>query len=265
MGFPSSGMNFRVPIYVFQHPGVHRRPLFFPPRAHRRQPQPPAHQAHPRICHARSNSSAASRGTTRLGGWAFCPRVTTHRVALEIELRRRIARVKYLVVAFDHMGRRLAFTPAVPDLWFEVTRNEPLEVRAARRFTEHWRKAERDADEDEDIRPEDTGLSGKAWVQVLELSAARPRRRAQAAADQLPHARRSGHRRRGERTPPRRPLPRLALPRRTGAGRAARPRGGGTRTPARGPRPPAGAALRPAPGGQDRRGSRVRPPPCRGP
>src|SRR4051794_33684503 len=58
-----------------------------------------------------------------VAAWAFCPRVTTHRVPLAFELRRRIARVKYLVVAFDHFDRRVAFTPAVPDVWFEIARN----------------------------------------------------------------------------------------------------------------------------------------------
>ncbi len=74
------------------------------------------------------------------------------------------------MVTFDHLGQRLAFTPALPSTWFEVTRNEPLEVRAQAVFTEHWRNVERDADEDEEVRPEETTLSGKAWVQVLELS-----------------------------------------------------------------------------------------------
>ena len=138
-------MNFRIPIFVHQHKGGYAaRPLFAPGE------------------HSDGNLNRLLTRLTRelvqqfehlgkqgrhddLARWAFCPPVTTHRVALEVELRRRIARVKYLLVAFDHMGRRLAFTPAVPDLWFEVTRGEPLEARAQAVYTEHWRQVERDA------------------------------------------------------------------------------------------------------------------------
>src|SRR6476646_8045441 len=55
--------------------------------------------------------------------WTFSPAITQHRLDLKIELRRRTAKAKYLFVAFRHMGKRLAFTPVVPDLWFEVGRN----------------------------------------------------------------------------------------------------------------------------------------------
>ncbi len=164
-------MNFRIPIYVFQHKGGYTaRPLFFgsPERTD-------------------GNLNRLLTKLTRdlvdllevlgrkerhdaLAAWAFCPPVTAHRTAVEIELRRRVARAKYLLLAFDHLGRRLAFTPAVPDLWFEVTRGEPLEVRAQSVYTEHWRQVERDADEADSVRPEDGSLAGKAWVQVLDIS-----------------------------------------------------------------------------------------------
>ncbi len=148
-------MNFRIPIYVFQHKaGYTARPLFF---------------AAPERTDANLNRllTKLTRDLVELlevlgrkerhdplAAWAFCPPVTAHRTTVEIELRRRVARVKYLLLAFDHMGRRLAFCPAVPDLWFEVTRGEALEVRAQAVYTEHWRTVERDADAEEDVRPE---------------------------------------------------------------------------------------------------------------
>ena len=70
-------------------------------------------------------------------------------------------------MTFRHLGKRLAFTPAVPGLWFEVGRNADLKTRARDVLTDYWRTRERD---DEDAQPEATSLAGKAWVQTLELS-----------------------------------------------------------------------------------------------
>ena len=168
-------MNFRIPIYVYQHPqGYAARPLFFdaPLRSDGNLNRLLTKLTRDIVTHL--EQLGRQPRLDAVAAWAFGPRVTTHRIALEIELRRRVARVKYLVVVFDHMGRRLAFSPAVPELWFELTRNEPLEVRAAAVYAEHWRKVERAAEDDEDVRPEDTNLAGKAWVQVLELSATVP-------------------------------------------------------------------------------------------
>jgi ATP-dependent Clp protease ATP-binding subunit ClpA len=165
-------MRFRIPVYVAQNKtGYTARPLFFP------LPSP--------------SDASLNRLLTRLtreivqeiervgrqarheqaAVWAFSPPLTTHRVALALELRRRVARVKYLIITFEHFGQRLAFTPSVPDAWFEVGRNERIEDRALAALTEHWRSVERDATDEEDVRPELHGLAGKAWVQVLEVSA----------------------------------------------------------------------------------------------
>jgi ATP-dependent Clp protease ATP-binding subunit ClpA len=166
-------MNFHIPIYVYQHPqgGYAARPLFAHGTQYTNENLNRLLTKLTRETAATLEHLARQAKHDQLASWTFSPRVTTHRVAIEVELRRRVARVKYLVVAFDHMGRRLAFSPSVPELWFEVTRNEPIELRAQSVYTEHWRKVERDADEDEEIRPEESNLSGKAWVQVLELSA----------------------------------------------------------------------------------------------
>jgi ATP-dependent Clp protease ATP-binding subunit ClpA len=99
--------------------------------------------------------------------WSFAPTLTQHRLDLAIDLRRRTAKARCLFVAFRHMGKRLAFTPAVPDLWFEVGRNSDLKARARDVLTDYWRSKER---EDEEANPENLSLAGKAWVQTLELS-----------------------------------------------------------------------------------------------
>ena len=91
--------------------------------------------------------------------WSFAPTLTQHRLDLAIDLRRRTAKAKYLFVAFRHLGKRLAFTPAVPDLWFEVSRNSDLKSRARDVLTDYWRTKDR---EDEEAKPESLSLAGKA-------------------------------------------------------------------------------------------------------
>jgi ATP-dependent Clp protease ATP-binding subunit ClpC len=165
-------MNFRIPIYVFQHKaGYTARPLF---RGVAERTDDNLNRLLTKLTRDLVQTFellARHQRHDELAEWAFAPTVTTHRVALDIEMRRRTAKVKYLLVAFGHMGRRLAFTPSVPELWFELRRGEALEARASEVYEEHWRTIEREADADEEVRPEQTGLSGKAWVQHLDLSA----------------------------------------------------------------------------------------------
>src|SRR5438309_2007598 len=147
-------MQFRVPVYVFQSKaGFTARPLFFttPSRTDDNLNRLLTKLTREIVQTLESLGKNAAHDAA--AAWAFCPRVTTHRVALAFELRRRVARVKYLVVAFDHFGRRMAFCPAVPDVWFEIARNETIEIRAQAALQEHWRKQERDAADDEEVRP----------------------------------------------------------------------------------------------------------------
>jgi ATP-dependent Clp protease ATP-binding subunit ClpA len=165
-------MNFRIPLYVFQHKaGYTARPLF---AAFQERTDENLNRLLTRLTRElvqELERLGREKRHDQLAAWSFCPTVTTHRTPVAIELRRRVAQVKYLIVALDHMGRRLCFSPTVPDLWFEVTRGEPLEVRAQAVYGEYWRKVERDADPDEEVHPETGALAGKAWVQVLEVSA----------------------------------------------------------------------------------------------
>jgi ATP-dependent Clp protease ATP-binding subunit ClpA len=168
-------MRFRVPIYVAESKtGFAARPLF---------------SARPHRTDANLNrlltklagdivrtieTDARADRQDAAAGWAFAPPVAQHRLALEIELRRRTHRGKFLFVAFDHLGRRLAFTPSVPDVWFEVARGESLADRAKAALEEHWRAVERDADEPDAVNPAADALAGKAWVQVMDVSARVP-------------------------------------------------------------------------------------------
>jgi ATP-dependent Clp protease ATP-binding subunit ClpA len=165
-------MIFRVPVYVFQYKRVYTaRPLFFnaPERTDDNLNRLLTKLTRQVVQHVELLARDSRHDDA--AAWAFAPPFTQHRLPIAVELRRRVAKVKYLFVSFRHMDRRIAITPSVPDLWFEIDRNERLEDRAAAVLAEHWRKVERDADDEDDVRPEDGSLTGKAWVQVLDLSA----------------------------------------------------------------------------------------------
>ena len=166
-------MIFRVPIYVAagSNGSFTARPLFF---------------AEPSRSDANLNRlvSKLARDITKtieevgkdsrheaLSRWTFAPSITQTRLSLEIELRRQKVKVKHLFVAFRHLGKRLAFTPAIPGLWFDISRGSDLKTRARDVLTDYWRGRERD---EEEVSPEALSLPGKAWVQTLELSANPP-------------------------------------------------------------------------------------------
>jgi ATP-dependent Clp protease ATP-binding subunit ClpA len=168
-------MRFRVPIYVAQSPtGYTARPLFFPrPARSDDNLNRLLTKLTGEVVRAIETEARADRQDAA-AAWAFAPPVATHRLAVDVELRRRTAKGKYLFVTFDHLGRRLAFTPSVPEVWFEVPRGERLEDRARLALEEHWRAVEWDADDPDAVDPAADALKGKAWVQVVDVSARVP-------------------------------------------------------------------------------------------
>ena len=48
------------------------------------------------------------------------------------------------MASFEGLGRRIAFSPSVPDLYFEGVRGQELAGRAREGFTDHFRKHHKD-------------------------------------------------------------------------------------------------------------------------
>ena len=107
---------------------------------------------------------------------AFCPELTDHRLKLEIELRRQWVETRLLLVLFRALDRWVAFTPSVPDVWFEVPQPDALQSRAEAVLSEHFRRREKE-DGDQFVSPAALSLPGSAWVTTLELSQSLPARR----------------------------------------------------------------------------------------
>jgi ATP-dependent Clp protease ATP-binding subunit ClpA len=120
-----------------------------------------------------------------LAACAFSPDLETHLLKLKLDLRHREAKCKLLFVMFAALGepdlpRRIAFSPALPELWFEVRGGQTLESRAREVLTRHFRDAEKEASRPtragvaaavnrQMTTPESLSLEGQAWVTSVDL------------------------------------------------------------------------------------------------
>jgi ATP-dependent Clp protease ATP-binding subunit ClpA len=162
-------MKLTIPLYVWQHRGRYTvRPLFFVEpvesdekldHAQQRLTRKLREQLH-RLGEALRHDELARRG--------FCPALEYHRSEVPVELRRRVARVRFLLVCFRALGRRVAFTPTLPEVWFELDKPDQLVDRAGEVLSEYFRRRENE-DEEDFVPPEKYALSGTAWVSNLEI------------------------------------------------------------------------------------------------
>jgi ATP-dependent Clp protease ATP-binding subunit ClpC len=104
-----------------------------------------------------------------LARYGFSPDLEDHFYKFSFEMASRTAESNLLVVAFKSMGRKIAFTPSVPDLWFEISRGETLVNRAEEVLTHHFREREKRYAKGA-LTPEALSIEGKAWVTTLDVS-----------------------------------------------------------------------------------------------
>ena len=166
-------MNFVIPIYIESDtptgspvPVFTARPLFFP--APSRQGENLQRVMTRLALDLKKVLGELGREARheQLASYSFAPELSHHQLKLVLELRQRVVRCRFLFVTFKSLGRRLAFMPRMPNLWFDVARGETLQDRATEVLTRHFRDVERD---EGDARPQDFALNGKAWVTPLEL------------------------------------------------------------------------------------------------
>jgi ATP-dependent Clp protease ATP-binding subunit ClpC len=161
-------MKLTIPLYVRSYKGLYRiRPLFFhgPTQEHEK-----LERAMHRLAHDLRKDLHLLGERLRhdaLAAYGFNPPLQYKRIDLALDLRKRTARCRYFLVTFEALGRRLAFTPNVPDLWFELGRGETLPARATEVFTAYFR--EREKEEEEQETPEKFAMLGTAWIGSLEL------------------------------------------------------------------------------------------------
>ena len=105
----------------------------------------------------------------------WSPPLAEELLELELVLRRRTVRGRFLFVSFPALDRRVAFTPTHPEVWFALERGQSLAARAREVLELHYRELERREalDLPEGAR---AGVGRRAWVTTLELSVATQQR-----------------------------------------------------------------------------------------
>ncbi len=102
-----------------------------------------------------------------LADLSFCPKLRTKKLNLRLSLRRRTADCRLTFVCFRAMGKQIAFTPDLRDLWFDIPRGHTLADRANEVLTEYWRTREKS--EASSFEAELTQFTSRAAGDVLHI------------------------------------------------------------------------------------------------
>ena len=171
-------MNINIPIYAEeQAPAsadtnarrITLRPLFFD---RPREQDESIQRGTARLARELRRELALLARTARheeLATYGFYPPLEDRVLKLELVLGNRRFQVRHLFITTSAFGRRFAWTPSVPELWFEVARGETLQQRAEEVLTEHYKLLERRLGA-EAVAPEAVSVKGKAWITSLEIS-----------------------------------------------------------------------------------------------
>jgi ATP-dependent Clp protease ATP-binding subunit ClpC len=103
----------------------------------------------------------------------YCPDVDEDVTTVVIDLGKRRASCRMLFAIVGALGRKLAFTPSVPGVWFEVVRGESLASRAGDVLSRHLRDLVKKHGEDA-VEIERLDVRGKAWVSEVEIDVSVP-------------------------------------------------------------------------------------------
>ena len=86
---------------------------------------------------------ASSGDHASVAAYGFSPDLRLEWLELRLELRRSMFLGWFPLVVFNHKGRRLAVSPYLLELWFDIPRGENIAERATDVFTRYFRNLER--------------------------------------------------------------------------------------------------------------------------
>ena len=105
----------------------------------------------------------------------FAPAIDGKTIDFRLNLGAENFDCRYLFARFAAFGKRIAFTPNVPEVWFEINRGEDLRLRAMEVLDDYFRKLER-RDGRGSQNPEKFNFEGKAWLTTLDFDAHLPQK-----------------------------------------------------------------------------------------
>ncbi len=175
-------MQISVPIYVQQQrgrasiPPITVRPLFF---------------GHPSCSGSELGKVIATLNTKlrvelsdlarkpshdELLAWHGPDPIEDKVVKLQLDLRDSSATLRVLLVGIRRQGRRLAFSPNLPELWFDIEPGESIEARALEVYQSYFQQCRKEVP---DYSVQRHNLAGKAWIDhvTIDVLPGRPPRR----------------------------------------------------------------------------------------
>ena len=169
-------MNITVPIYAEEQASggtlarrIALRPLFFPDPSEQDESMQRGTARLARELRRELTRLARAARHEELAAYGFYPPLEDRILKLTLVLGNRRFEVRHLVITTSAFGRRFAWTPSLPELWFEVARGETLQHRAEEVLTEHYKLLERQLGTGA-VSPETVSIKGKAWITSIELS-----------------------------------------------------------------------------------------------
>lgn len=168
-------MNITIPVYIEQLPQAEQTPplysvrplFFFEPVVRAEELQRAIARFVKQMRRELNDQGRAIRHDT-LAALGFAPEIEDHFLKLDLDLKTRTAHCRFLFVVLHQFDRRVAFTPGLPQLWFELTRGEDLQTRATEVLTQYFRGKEKHGIEPVP-RPEDVSAQGKSWTSTVEI------------------------------------------------------------------------------------------------
>src|SRR5262245_45515392 len=119
-------MNISVPIYIESVPQEGQsapiysvRPLFFQWPVGRDEDLQRAISKFVRFMRRQLDSDGRGMRHHGLAAHSFQPQLEEHLLSFSLDLKIRTVRCKFLFVVLNRFDRRIAFTPSLPQLWFE--------------------------------------------------------------------------------------------------------------------------------------------------
>ncbi len=100
---------------------------------------------------------------------------------IHLDLRDSTATLRVMMATLRRHGRVLAYSPSLPELWFDVENGESLETRSEEVYRSYFRQRRKEQP-DYPIGPH--SIEGKAWVDHITIDVL-PQREAKKATDPL--------------------------------------------------------------------------------